>query len=74
MAEGKRKQQSKLLLSKLGFGEQLIYRAWLKRESLPRDNRSHAPDEVRSKCLDLSRICLAAYVQVCWFLAQSTKN
>jgi hypothetical protein len=39
--------------------QQLIYRAWLKRESLPRDNRSHAPDEVRSKCLDLSRICIA---------------
>ena len=39
--------------------QQLIYRAWLKRESLLRDNRSHAPDEVRSKCLDLSSICIA---------------
>ncbi len=41
---------------------QLIYRAWLKRESLLRDNRSHAPDEVRSKCLDLSSICIAGNV------------
>jgi hypothetical protein len=37
----------------------LIYHVWLKRESLPRDSRSHAPDEVRNKCLDLSRICIA---------------
>ncbi|MEK0177994.1 MAG: hypothetical protein EAZ98_14665 [Oscillatoriales cyanobacterium] len=42
-----------------GWKEQLIDRGWLNRESLPRDNRSHAPVEVRSKCLDKSRICLA---------------
>jgi hypothetical protein len=40
--------------------ERLIYHVWLKRESLPRDNRSHAPDEARSKCIDLSSICIAA--------------
>ena len=39
--------------------QRLIYHAWLKRESLLRDNRSHAPCEVRSKCLDLSSICIA---------------
>ena len=39
--------------------QRLIYHGWLNRESLPRDNRSHAPDEVRSKCLDLSSICIA---------------
>ncbi|MGH7998930.1 MAG: hypothetical protein ACREPR_05740, partial [Brasilonema sp.] len=35
------------------------YHVWLKRESLLRDNRSHAPREVRSKYLDLSRIYIA---------------
>lgn len=39
---------------------QLIYHVWLERESLPRDNHSHAPREVRNKCLDLSRIYIAA--------------
>ncbi len=39
--------------------QRLIYRGWLNRESLLRDNRSHAPDEVRSKCLGLSSICVA---------------
>jgi hypothetical protein len=38
---------------------QLIYRGWLNLESLLRDNRSHAPSEVRNKCLDLSRIYIA---------------
>jgi len=37
----------------------LIYHVWLNRESLLRDSRSHAPDEARSKCLDLSSICIA---------------
>jgi hypothetical protein len=41
--------------------QQLIYRGWLNRESLLRDSRSHAPDEARSKCLDLSSICRAVY-------------
>ncbi|MEG3837587.1 BRO family protein [Microcoleus sp. Z1_C3] len=39
--------------------QRLIYHVWLNRESLLRDNRSHAPNEVRNKCLDLSRICIA---------------
>ncbi|MCV3212204.1 hypothetical protein OGM63_01455 [Plectonema radiosum NIES-515] len=39
--------------------QRLIYHVWLKRESLLRDNRSHAPVEVRSKCLDLSRFYIA---------------
>jgi hypothetical protein len=45
----------------LRFKQQSKNRVWLKRESLPRDNRSHAPIEVRSKCLDLSRIYIAGY-------------
>ncbi|AFZ23063.1 hypothetical protein Cylst_0736 [Cylindrospermum stagnale PCC 7417] len=39
--------------------QQLTYRVRLWRKSLLRDNRSHAPVEVRSKCLDLSRIYIA---------------
>ena len=42
--------------------QRLICHVGLHRESLPRDNRSHAPDEARSKCLDLSSICIAANV------------
>jgi hypothetical protein len=43
--------------------QQLIYHVWLKRESLLRDNRSHAPNEVRSKCLDLSSIYIAVILR-----------
>ena len=39
---------------------QSTYRGWLNLESLLRDNRSHAPIEVKNKCLDLSRIYIAA--------------
>lgn len=39
-----------------------IYRVWLKRESELRDNRSHAPVEVGNKCLDLSRVYIAAKI------------
>ncbi len=42
-----------------GREDGLIYRVWIKRESLPRDNRSHAPDEARSKYIDKSSICIA---------------
>jgi hypothetical protein len=37
----------------------LTYRGWLNLESLLRVNRSHAPYEVRNKCLDLSSIYIA---------------
>ena len=43
-----------------------IYRVWLKRESELRDNRSHAPVEVGNKCLDLSRIYIAAKIMHGW--------
>jgi hypothetical protein len=49
--------------------QRLIYHGWLNRESLPRDNRSHAPDEVRSKCLDLSSVCIAVSK---WAIAPKT--
>ena len=54
--------ESSIHSRRLGTGreERLIYHVWLKRESLSRDNRSHAPDEARSKCIDLSIICIAA--------------
>ena len=42
--------------------EQLTYRGWLNLESLLRDNRSHAPIQVRNKCLDLSRIYIAGSI------------
>ncbi|MGI8502493.1 MAG: hypothetical protein ACR2LR_15355, partial [Hassallia sp.] len=37
---------------------------WLKRESLLRDSRSHAPIEVRNKCLDLSSFYIAEGIVV----------
>jgi hypothetical protein len=48
-----------LLVSVLRALKHLAYHVWLKRESLLRDNRSHAPVEARNKCLDLSRIYIA---------------